>query len=234
MKTNVVRLVFLTMAVFILAGLVAQPCSAQFKAPGAKIDGMGLGDWLETYWRWYYTPASPPVLPQEVGNVTLLPLPASTQVSGSWTPEDPAILQGSIDIPLRVGRHWVVPFVAWTCERYNNGTPSDIPPTDAAFKTFVTSTLVTLDGATVVTDANFYDWFVSREPNPEILYSVPSWYGSVATWYFQSVGVIGKPLPKGSHTLTLYEVYVIPPGVLNNSPGGFAVIYDNTFKITVR
>ncbi len=62
------------------------------------------------YWQWYYGTGADPAQ-SKVGPVQLMPLPNGTQTGGAWTPEDPAVLVGQLEITLRSGNPFRAPGV---------------------------------------------------------------------------------------------------------------------------
>ena len=89
--------------------------------PGSHAYGKILTEWLSVYWRWYYSGADP--AQSFVGRVKLMPLPAGELISGTGTPDDPALYRGHLEITLRPGTPFVLPLSAWSVERYNNREP---------------------------------------------------------------------------------------------------------------
>lgn len=67
-----------------------------------------------------------------VDGVKLLPLPAGQQLSGDWSPANPAYLKGSLELTLPAGPPFVLPQFAWLGERYTGypGVPDDLPLAD--------------------------------------------------------------------------------------------------------
>jgi hypothetical protein len=197
--------------------------------------GKSLTDWSETYWRWYYTG----IKPTDIGRVKLMPLPASEQTGGSWTPEDPAYLKGTVEVSLRPGTPFVLPFFGWTAERYDPdlGIPDDPTIPNSQIQSMVTNLagngppVVTLDGRRIL-KKKFWDYYVGPEPfDPIVVYAAPSSYGSIAALSFQGVTIVVAPLTPGTHTLHLLEKYVITgvPGIAD-----VGLIYDNTWIIHVK
>jgi len=192
--------------------------------------GQTLTGWLETYWRWYYTGADP--AHSTVGHVQLIPLPSGTQVGGSWTPADPAVLQGQLEITLSPGTPFVLPLFAWVWERYN-GAPDDVPMADAVALR-AAHPVLTIDGKKVLTDRNKAAFYVPNTVfDPIVIYPQPTSYGSIAGLSFQSLGVVGEPLSVGRHVIHLYESLVFQPGDTPVLPDGYGIIFDNTWVITV-
>ena len=199
--------------------------------PNSHAYGKSLTEWLETYWRWYYTGADP--AQSTVGRVQLMPLPNGTLISGTGTPADPALYRGQLDITLLAGTPFVLPEFAWVWERYNNGTPDDVPMADAVALGAAHPRL-TFDGRTVLSDANKAAYYVPNTPfDPIVVYPTPTSYGSVAAISFQSLGVVGEPLSVGKHVIHLYEPEIIAAGATPIFPDGYGVIFDNTWNVTV-
>lgn len=203
-------------------------------APGnAHAYGASLTEWLSTYWRWYYSGADP--AQSRVGRVQLLGLPNGTQVSGTGTPADPALLRGELEVTLTTGTPFVLPEFAWVWERYQGypATPDDVPMADAVALGSAHPVL-TIDGRTVLSEANKAAYYVPNTAfDPIVVYAAPSSYGSVAALSFQSLGVVGHPLPVGQHVIHLYEPIIIPAGAYPGLPAGYGVIFDNTWRVTV-
>jgi len=202
--------------------------------PGGTAYGKTLGEWLGTYWRWYYSGANPDQ--SKVGPVQLLPLPAADYISGTGAPDDPALYCGHLELTLPAGTPFVLPLFAWIGERYQ-GYPAvadDIPIDNAAFLAAVRPNLV-IDGRTVITTANDAAFYVPPTPfDPIVTYATPTSYGSVAAIFFQSVGIVSAPLSPGVHEIHLYEPFILPAGAYPLIPSGLGTIYDNTWIITVR
>lgn len=212
-----------------LVGL-AGPSQAQKSTPGiappnSSAYGKSLGAWMEQYWRWSFA-TSDNSQPFDAGPVTFMPLPQGVPVSGSGTPDDPVVLQGSLEVTLAPGSPFVLPLMLFYWERYAGwpDAPDDIVPPDAFIRSLVTEHVVTLDGRPILT--NFWDYFVSRAYSPPLVYAAPSPWGSVAQLYFHAVGFVAEPLPPGKHTITLHETLVAPLW-------GWGTTYDNTWIINV-
>jgi hypothetical protein len=203
-------------------------CRPYVAPPWARVLGRTLAEWLEIYWRWYYSGADP--ADSMVGKVKLLPIPAATQIGGSGTPDDPAILQGEIELTLRAWTPFVTPLFAWIAERYDPalGIPDDPTFPDDVLLAGVSPNL-TINGCPVVSDRNERRFYVpATDFDPIIEYAESTSYGSVAALKFQGCGIFGLPLPPGRHVIRLYEPYIID--ALGFS---FGVIYDNTWIINV-
>ena len=113
--------------------------------PNSQAYGKSLTEWLSIYWTWAYSGAD--LAQSKVGNVQLMPLPAGEQTGGSWTPEDPAVLVGQLEITLPAGTPFVLPEFAWVGERYEGypAVPDDLPVPDAMLLANVHPVL-TIDG----------------------------------------------------------------------------------------
>jgi hypothetical protein len=86
---------------------------------------------------------------------------------------------------------------------------------------------LTIDGRTVISDANKAAFYIPATPfDPIVVYPTPSSYGSVAAISFQGVGVVGQPLSVGRHVIHLYEPLIFPAL-------GLGLIYDNIWIVTV-
>lgn len=226
---------WLSLGVAVVAGaLWASPVAGagtgapRIAPPVSHAYGASLTEWLSTYWRWYYSGADP--VQSVVGRVQLMPLPAGNQVGGNWTPTDPAILVGELDITLCPGTPFVLPLVGWIGERYEGypATPDDLAIPKEVLLGGVSPNL-TIDGRLVVSDANEAAFYVGPTAfEPIVEYPTPSSYGSVAAVFFQGTGIVSPPLPVGKHEMHLYEPYLI-----NWPPYVFGMVFDNTWNITV-
>lgn len=227
-----IRAIALAFGALWLAGSAAAATPSM--PPQSSAFGKSLADWTETYWRWYYTGEQPSL----TGRLALLPLPSSELISGSWTPDDPAYLKGTVEVTLAAGTPFVVPLFGWTAETYDPelGIPDDPSIDDQAIRSMVTNLqgdgppLVTLDGRQVF--KNFWDYYVEATAfDPAVTYPTPSAYGSIGAVSFQGVTLRVNPLPPGTHTLKLLEKYIIAdyPGIW---PVG--LIYDNTWIVHVK
>jgi hypothetical protein len=201
--------------------------------PNANAYGKSLAEWLYTYWEWNVTGADP--TKSVVNGVQLMPLPAGQQLGGSWTPEDPAYLKGTLEITLPVGTPFVLPQFAWLGERYE-GYPAvpDDPPMANSVALKDVSVSLTIDGTQVLSDGNKAAYYVPPTYfDPVAMYPAPSSYGSVGAVFFQGVGFVSQPLSVGTHVIHLYEPMIIKAGDYPGLPAGIGLIYDNTWTITV-
>lgn len=192
--------------------------------PASHAFGKTYPEWFGAYWRWFYGTGGD-LTQSMVGHVQLMPLPAGVQDGGSWTADDPAILVGELEIALRPGTPFVLPLLGLVGERYSAAT--GLPDDDSAFyaDTMMSANL-TIDGRTVVSDANEAAFFVPVTSfDPIVIYPEESAYGSVAAIWFESIGIVSPPLPVGVHVIHL-DATLIVPGVLGE-------VFDNTWIVTV-
>jgi hypothetical protein len=202
--------------------------------PNSHAFGKTLTEWLGIYWRWTYTGAD--MAQSVVDGVQLMPVPNGTETGGSYTPEDPAVLVGQLEITLPPGTPFVLPEYAWIRERYEGWplVPDDpLMPEDVGLA--IGHPCLTIDGRMIITDANKAAFYVPTTPfDPIIVYPTPSSYHSVAAVSFQGVGFVSPPLPPGRHVIHLYEPLIIPAGAYAGLPDGVGIIYDNTWIVTVK
>jgi hypothetical protein len=183
-------------------------------------------EWQGTYWRWFYGTEQDPSQSM-VGHVKLMPLPAAEVVSGSWTPEDPAVLVGELAITLRPGTPIVLPLAGFVGERYDGypAVPDDDPALWTGLLTGISPNL-TIDGRAVVTDANKAAFYIPATYfDPIVEYPTPTAYGSVAAIWFQGIAIVSPPLSVGTHVIHLDETYIVE--------GAFGQIFHNTWTVTV-
>jgi hypothetical protein len=192
--------------------------------PGSHAFGETYPERFTAYWRWSLGTAQDPAQ-STVGHVTFMPQPVAEPISGSGTPEDPVVLVGELAITLRPGTSFVLPLVGIVGERYE-GYPG-IPDDDPAFVAKTTrSANLTIDGRTVVSDANDDAFFIPVTFfNPIVVYPEPTSYGSVAAVWFDGIGIVSPPLPVGVHVIHLDATQIIP--------GVFGATLDNTWTVTV-
>ena len=236
------RAALLITVLLALAGtalVVADPAAKKLTTPKiapphSTAHGKSLAEWLGIFWRWNLSGADP--AQSRVGRVQLLPIPAGELISGTGTPDDPALLRDRIELTLPAGTPFVMSLSAWIQERYEGypGVPDDLAIDNAALLAGVSPEL-TIDGRTVITDANEAAFYIPPTPfDPIVVYPAPSSYGSVAALFFQGVGFVGEPLTPGVHEIHLYESYIIDAGVYTPIPEGFGTIFDYTWIITVK
>ena len=203
--------------------------------PDSHAYGKTLAEWSTTYWRWYLG-TNQDLASSKVGRVQLMPLPTGKLISGSGTPDDPALYRGRLEITLPPGTPFVLPVFAWSGERYKGypNVPDDPTMANHVLLAGVHPKL-TIDGKTVLSDANKADYYVPPTYfDPIVVYPQPTSYGSVAAVFFQGDAIVSTPLTPGVHTIHLYEPYIIPAGAYPGAPAGFGTIYDNTWIVTVR
>ena len=201
--------------------------------PNSMAFGKSLAQWLSIYWRWNYSGAD--LANSVVDGVQLMPLPAGDQISGSWTPQDPALLRGKLEITLPAGTPFVLPEFAWVGERYP-GWPAvnDDPPIANTVALASASPTLTIDGKVVISAANKAAFYIPPTYfDPIVTYESPSASGAVAAVFFQGIGFVSPPLSVGVHVIHLYEPLIIPAGAYSGLPDGIGIIYDNTWIITV-
>jgi hypothetical protein len=233
-STSAVKSIGALALVLAMAANLALAGNPQVAPPNSKAYGKSLTEWMGIYWRWYYSGAD--LEQSKVGPVQLMPLPSSEQLYGSWTPEDPAYLKGELEITLPAGTPFVLPEFAWVGERYAQPDPGwpDDPPMDNAVALRDVSVTLTIDGKTVISDANKAAFYIPPTAfDPIVVYPQPSSYGSVAAVFYQGVGCVVLPLTPGVHVIKLYEPYIILPGDYPLFPDGYGLIYDNTWIVTV-
>lgn len=213
-----------------------RPTDTAVYSPDASVFGASLTEWLGAYWRWAITgDTSAPYQPGPTPLV-FMPMPAGEQTSGSWTADDPAVMVGELHVTLRPGTPFVLPFFAWTAERYEGypGVPDDQFIPAATVEDTVIDPMVTLDGRPVLGD--FWEYYVGPSLlDPPAMYGEPTDYGSVGVIGFQGTGAIFKPLPPGRHVLHLAEQLYLTQEEHPTLPVGvtLGVIYDNTWIIDV-
>ena len=228
-RRTVTSLIWAIVAASIWAGpvIAADSGAARIAPPQSHAFGKTLTDWMTLYLRWGFSGADP--AQSTVGHVKFLPVPAGDYVSGSGTPDDPALYRGKLAITLRPGTPFVLPLATWTVERYVGypSTPDDPAISDEVFLAGVSPSLY-IDGRQVVSDRNSADFYVPLTAfDPIVVYPTPTSYGSVAAVAFQGYGIVSPPLSVGNHVIHLYEPYII------RTPVSLGVIYDNTWIVTV-
>jgi hypothetical protein len=241
MKTRNIKAIS---ALALIIGLAATLTLAKDQTPNSTVPriappnshafGRTLTEWMGIYWRWTYSGAD--MAQSVVDGVQLMPLPPGTQTGGAGTPDDPAVYVGQLDITLPPGAPFVLPEYAWIRERYEGWpTVPDDPIMSDEVGVAVGHPNLTIDGRTIITDANKAAFYVTTTAfDPIVVYPAPSSYGSVAAVSFQGVGFVSPPLTPGKHVIHLYEPLIIPAGAYAGVPQGLGVVYDNTWIITVK
>ena len=202
--------------------------------PNSKAYGKTLTEWMGIYWQWYYGTGGD-MTQGKVGPVQLMPLPAGTQTGGTWTPDDPAVFVGQLEITLPAGTPFVLPEYSWVRERYE-GWPEapDDPVLADEVGLAVGHPTLTIDGKTIITDANKAAFYVpATDFDPIVVYPAPSSYGSVAAISYQGVAFVSPPLTPGTHVIHLYEPLIFAAGAYDGLPSGLGIVYDNTWIVTV-
>jgi hypothetical protein len=229
MRTSIVLMALLgALAIPSPIVLGAPPADPVVAPPNSVAYGKSLGEWLEVYWTWYSSGELP-----DTGRVLLLPLPQGIYDIGTGSFDDPYTMHGDMEISVRPGTPFVLPIMSWIGERYEGwpAVPDDSPFPDEWFGTYITAD-VTLDGRPILEDFTAYYVPVTYFGEP-VAYPYPTDYGSVAAVFFQGVGFVCNPLPVGVHTITNDVYILIPPEDWTLWPGGYGVIYHNSWTITV-
>lgn len=200
--------------------------------PNSQTHGKTLTQWMGIYWSWSYGTGGD-LAQSQVDGVQLMPLPSGTQTGGTGTPEDPAVYVGKLEITLPPGTPFVLPEYSWVGELYQDG--SQDPPMANAVALASGHPTLTIDGRTIITDANKANFFVPLTYfDPVVMYPAPSSYSSVGAVYYQGVAFVSPPLTPGTHVIKLYEPLIFPAGAYSGLPAGLGLIYDNTWIITVE
>ena len=213
----------LAMAVWSTPTAVAGGGAPRIAPPGSHAYGKTLTEWQTAYWRWFLGSGQDPAQSM-VGKVKLMPNP-DQDFSGSGTPEDPLLVIGDLEITLRPGTPFVLPLFAFIGERYNNGLLDD-DPADYVDRLEPISMHLTIDGRTVVTDANQGAFYVpATDFDPPVAYPEPTDYGAIAAIWFLGVAIVSPPLSAGQHVIRLDGT--------DSIPGVYSVIFQNTWYVTV-
>lgn len=206
---------------------VAIPSTAQAGGPApsqpgqCRAHGHSLGEWLLRYWDWALGGGS-----NGSRGLTFLPLPAGEYVSGSFTLEDPGVLEGTIDVTLKPGQSFVLPIAVWTGEIYEDGHVDEPVPDSSMNRT---EFVITIDGKTVASKeagSSSPNYVPVTDFSAPVLYDQPTGYGSVGVVYVQGFAMVHGPLSPGLHTMTLHST-------LFAENYGLAAIYENTWTINV-
>jgi hypothetical protein len=230
-STLMSALLMVLAATFWLAPVaVAGGGAPRISPPQSHAYGKTLTEWMSTHLRWGFSGADP--AQSTVGHVMMLPIPPGEQVSGDFTPNNPAHLVGHLEITLSPGTPFVLPLGIWSVERYDGypGIPDDPAIPDGVFLAGVSPSLI-IDGRVVVSDGNKAAFYVPLTAfDPIAVYPEESSYGSVAAVAFQGYGIVSPPLSVGMHVIHLYDPYIIDSPTF---PYQIGVIYDNTWIIRV-
>ena len=238
-------IVLAAISVSTAAAKPAPPVGGPVAPPNAHAYGRSLADWCITSAEWTYATGQnlgyPVEFPYQPGPapIVFIPIPSGEQVSGSWTPEDPAVLVGSVHITLPAGTGFFTPLWTWTAERYE-GHP-DVPddptiPEDQVRNAILgpdgpgTVPILTMDGQPMLRD--FWAQYIpATQYDPPIPYLEPTGYGSVAAVAFQGCAMVVNPLPVGRHVMHLVERVWLTDAQI---PGyNLGLVWDNTWVIDV-
>ncbi len=219
--------VIMVIAATVFSGVSAAAADAPRIIPAVSHPyGKTYPEWFSIYFRWFLGTAQDPAQSM-VGNVQFMPTPDEQYVSGSGTPEDPAVFVGELAITVRPGTPLAFGLVGIYGERYA-GYPA-VPDDDPELFTDLLDGLsanLTIDGKTVISEANQAAFYLPATfLDPIVTYPQPTSYGSVAALWFQGIEVISPPLPVGVHVIHLDGVGIVP--------GFFGTIYHNTWTVTV-
>ena len=200
---------------FAALGCGAAPAEEDVGASQAELKSPRLAQYQETYFRWLFGNKS--LSTDAYGNaveknVVMMPTP---QTPGDGTP-------GSIDVTLRAGEAFTLPFFVELGTSYRNGTPPDPFEPLSLFTTL--DIKFTIDGKTIITKDNVLDYFSKFTFDPAIPYDDA--VVQAVIWY-EGVAILQNPLPPGKHVLKLDE---------KNAEPGFGGIleYHNTWNVTVN
>jgi hypothetical protein len=223
MKRNPITAIVAAAAVVIVPLATAPVAMTAPKASPAQSHAHGhtLGEWMVRYFEWMLG-----VGPNGGNGLTFLPLPAGEYVSGSFTLDDPGILEGDLELTVKPGQSFMIPITAWLGESYLDGSVDD-PVPDASWK--LGDFHVTIDGRTVVAKAagESSPYYVPLTYFSEpIVYDEPSSYGSVAAHWVQGFGFVHSPLNPGRHVMKLHSLFLA-------ENYGLGVQYENTWIINV-
>ena len=224
-RTTLIPLILAIVAtVFWITPAAAADGAPGIAPPASRAFGNTYPEWFTLYWRWFFGTDQDPAQ-STVGHVQFMPQPVGEPISGSGTPEDPVVLVGELEITLRPGIPFVLPLLGAVGERYEGypAVPDDDP---ALFAGATMSANLTIDGRTVVSEANAEAFFIPATYfDPIVTYPEPTSSGSVAAVWFNGIGVISPPLPVGVHVIHLDATSIVP--------GFFGVTFDNTWTVTV-
>jgi len=234
---RVVTMTCLTLVVTLLVALgTTVDAGPKASPPQSSAFGKRLPEWLQLYITWLVAGGS-----GHVGPVTFLPLPSPNSSEGSGTFDDPATVQGHLDVSLAPGTPFVLAVVGWVGETYDPtlGYPDD-PPIPAEFFTDPSkaTTKVYVDGTRVMdsTIASVSPFYYGPE-DLDVTYSVATGYGAIGAIFTQGIGFVHPPLSVGTHTIRLEAEIRLPPdsSFLNLSvyPDGVGARYLNTWTIVV-
>lgn len=200
-----------------MAGCGAAPAEESVAASQSELakPDPRLAQFQETYFRWLFGDKT--LSTDAYGNfveknVVMMPTP---EAPGNGTP-------ASIDVTLRAGEAFTLPFFVELGTSYRDGTPPDPFEPLSLFTTL--DIKFTIDGTTLITTDNVLESFSKFSFEPAIPFDDPVVQGII--WY-EGVALLQNPLPPGTHVLTLDEK--------NTEPGfGGILEYHNTWNVTVK
>jgi hypothetical protein len=214
--TRTVRRFALGLAAVLVVSLA--PAGSAGPVPGVS-DAFGhtLAEWQVAWTSWFL--GSLDIAPDangnaDVGHVVLLGLP---NAPGDGTP-------ASLDVTLRSGQGFVLPFQQWVGNVYTDRSVDALADVDDFRNMDIT---VKVDGVAVVTQRNVMDFYTEGVFDPPLFTDLPP--GAVAWVFVQSVGMVHTPLRVGKHTITLDES-------ISFADLGFSepIVFHNTWNITVK
>lgn len=221
MNRHVIRSVrgFRWTAVALLPLWVAASGSAGPAPGGSRAFGQTLGQWQVTWTSWWLESTDIPPDADgnaKVGNVVLLALPPA---AGDGTP-------ASLDVTLRPGQGFMLPFFQWNGNGYMDGSTDPLADVNDFANADI---IVKVDGRAVVTPRNVMDFYSETAFDPPLTTDLPPGIGAVAWVFVQGIGMVHTPLPVGHHTITLDES-------ISLRDLGFTepIVFHNTWNITVK
>lgn len=230
MKTKTIRAVIALTLAMVGMGIWAGPSQpagsavARISPPNSLAYGKTLAEWKGEWLRWCW--AGPYPNGGMVGHVQFLPWPDDVWLSGSGTPEDPAVFGGEMGFALRPGTPFVFHGPAWLRQRYEDGS-IDPPMTDALMLEDV-RILFTIDGKPIISPENEAAFYIPETPFDPILVS-----GPIAFLTYQGFCLVSPPLPPGKHAFHCRLSWIIPAGAQPGMPDGMGAILDKSWTITV-
>ena len=166
--------------------------------------GVSPGGWLVSYWDWFMGDGA-----GSLRGVKFLPLPEGEETGGSFTFDDPGVLEGEVTVSLRRGESFMVPIVTWIGELYEDGS-EDEPLEESVMNEG--EFLVTIDGRTVAHKAAGRSsplYSAAHDFDEPILYDEPTDYGSIGALWAQGFPLVHHPLPPGRHVMKLHATLLI-------------------------
>lgn len=224
MKTHrITAIVASVAAAFILIATELSAVATPKAAPAqSNAHGHSLAEWLVRYFEWLVGDG-----PIGGNGLTFLPLPAGEYVSGSFSLEDPGVLEGELEVALKPGQSFMLPIAVWQGEFYADGGEDAVVPDSSMNRS---EFFVTIDGKTVAEkEAGVKSPLyvpVTRMLEP-VYYDEPTSYGSIGASYVQGFAMVHGPLTPGRHVMKLHST-------LFAENYGLAAVYENTWIITVK